>query len=108
LDQILRGQPAGREWAISILGTDLNPEFLARAREANYRLWSFRQTKIQEDPTYFIRQKESYRLTPKVREWVRFAYLNLVKDVYPSPLTGTLGMDLILFRNVAIYLRPEV
>ncbi|HWY88051.1 MAG TPA: CheR family methyltransferase, partial [Gemmataceae bacterium] len=38
----------------------------------------------------------------------RFAYLNLVKDVYPSPLTGTLGLDLILFRNVAIYLKPEV
>jgi len=28
--------------------------------------------------------------------------------VYPSPLTGTLGLDLILFRNVAIYLKPEV
>ena len=39
---------------------------------------------------------------------VRFAYLNLVKDVYPSGWTGTLGLDLILFRNVAIYLKPEV
>ena len=43
-----------------------------------------------------------------MRAQVRFGYLNLVKDVYPSGLTGTLGLDLILFRNVAIYLKPEV
>jgi chemotaxis protein methyltransferase CheR len=34
--------------------------------------------------------------------------LNLVKDVFPSALNGTLGLDLIVFRNVAIYLKPEI
>jgi len=95
-------------WTTSILGTDLNPEFLQRAREACYRMWSFRQTDIQEDRRYFSQENDWFRLLPRVRDQVRFAYLNLVKDVYPSPLTGTLGMDLIVFRNVAIYLKPEV
>lgn len=105
IDQLLGGRHG---WQISILGTDLNPEFLARAREASYRPWSFRHTKIHEDRTYFSAERDTYRLAPKVRDTARFAYLNLVKDVYPSPLTGTLGLDLILFRNVAIYLKPEV
>lgn len=96
------------DWRVSILGTDLNPEFLARARQGVYRPWSFRQTDIQENRTYFTRSGDSYQVAPQVRETVRFAYLNLVKDVYPSPLTGTLGLDLIVFRNVAIYLKPEV
>ncbi len=113
LDQALRparerGLDAGAAWRLSILGTDLNPAFLERAREACYRPWSFRHTTIHEQPDYFTRDKESFRLVPRIRGLVRFNYLNLIKDVFPSPLTGTLGLDLILFRNVAIYLRPEI
>lgn len=105
LDQTLRDHAS---WRVSILGTDLNHRFIERAREGVYRQWSFRQTNIHNDRNYFTPDAELFRLSPNVRERVRFAYLNLVKDVYPSPLTGTLGMDLVLFRNVAIYLKPEV
>jgi chemotaxis protein methyltransferase CheR len=105
LDQLLAGNGS---WQVSILGTDLNLEFLERARQGRYRQWSFRQTDIQHNPCYFSTAGEWFVLSPKVRQHVRFAYLNLVKDVYPSPMTGTLGLDLILFRNVAIYLKPEV
>jgi chemotaxis protein methyltransferase CheR len=38
---------------------------------------------------------------------VTFAYLNLVDDVYPSPLTNTMAMDVIFCRNVLMYLAPE-
>ncbi|MBW3597058.1 MAG: hypothetical protein KY475_07260 [Planctomycetes bacterium] len=105
LDEMLASRP---DWRLSILATDLNPDFLERARQAVFRRWSFRQTQIHQDPRYFSQEGDAHRLTDRVREHVRFAYLNLVKDVFPSPLTGTLGLDLILFRNVAIYLRPEV
>lgn len=105
LDQVLH---CDLSWRISVLGTDLNQDFLKRAAEASYRAWSFRQTNIHADAAYFSPQNDAYRLVPRIREHVRFAYLNLVKDVYPSSLTGTLGFDLILFRNVAIYLQPEV
>lgn len=105
LDQLL-GVASG--WQASVLGTDLNPEFLQRAREARYRQWSFRQTNIHQNREYFKPDGDLFRLVDRLREHVRFAVLNLVKDVYPSPLTGTVGLDLILFRNVAIYLKSEV
>ena len=105
LDQLLG---RGSRWQVSVLGTDLNPEFLQRARKARYRQWSFRQTNIQQNREYFTFDGDTYSLVDRLREHVRFATLNLVKDVYPSPLTGTVGLDLILFRNVAIYLKPEV
>ena len=41
-----------------------------------------------------------------MRGLVTFAYLNLVEDSYPSLTTNTNALDLILCRNVAIYL-PE-
>jgi chemotaxis protein methyltransferase CheR len=105
LDQLLAGQG---HWQVSILGTDLNLAFLERARQARYRQWSFRQTDVHQDRRYFSADGEWFVLAPRLCSPVRFAYLNLVKDVYPSAMTGTLGLDLILFRNVAIYLRPEV
>ncbi len=105
LDQVLG---SASSWTASVLGTDLNPEFLSRAREGRYRQWSFRQTTINQNREYFHVEGDTYRLVDRLREHVRFATLNLVKDVYPSPLTGTAGLDLVLFRNVAIYLKPEV
>lgn len=95
-------------WHVSILGTDLNSEFLEQARRGRYRDWSFRGTDVHLDRRYFASKGKEYRLVPRIREHVRFAYLNLVKDAYPSPLNGTLGLDLIVFRNVAIYLKAEI
>lgn len=105
LDQLLG---ADDSWRVSILGTDLNPDYLARAREGRYRLWSFRQCDLHKNQNYFHQEGDEYQLAPHIRDRVRFSYLNLVKDVYPSVMTGTTGLDLVLFRNVAIYLKPEV
>ncbi|WP_437227081.1 CheR family methyltransferase [Planctomicrobium sp. SH661] len=95
-------------WQISILATDLNPAFLDRGREALYRPWSFRQTNVFSDQRFFVPEGNAYRVREHLRRQVRFSYLNLVKDVYPSALNGILGLDLILFRNVAIYLKQDV
>jgi len=105
LDQMLAGKGL---WQVTILGTDINQAFLERARQGMYRQWSFRQTNIHNDRRYFAPEGDMFRLAPAIRERVHFGYLNLVKDVYPSPLSGTLGLDLILFRNVAIYLKADV
>lgn len=119
LDQILTNRGANAHsidnsinrksnWHVSILATDLNPEFLERARRGRYREWSFRGTDVHLDRRYFVSEGKEYRLVPRIRRRVRFGYLNLVKDAYPSPLNGTLGLDLIVFRNVAIYLKPKI
>lgn len=104
-DQVL--QTSGG-WQISVLATDLSTEFLKKARDASFRPWSFRGTDIHLNRAYFTAEGESFRLARRIADRVRFSYLNLVKDVYPSPLTGTAGLDLILFRNVAIYLKRPV
>ena len=108
MDQLTRENPGVQDAQVSILATDIDPEFLRRARKAEYRDWSFRRTDIHKHPDYFSDEGDKYCLASAMRERVRFAYLNLVKDVYPSPLSGTVGLDLILFRNVAIYLYPDV
>ena len=107
LDQTLGAQST--EWSVSILGTDINPDFIQRAREAEYRKWSFRRTDIHEDPAYFTKVGNHFRINSRwVRNSMRFAYLNLAKDAYPSQSSGTGGLDLIVFRNVAIYLQADV
>lgn len=103
-----RDFPASVDWDLRILGTDISKDFLNRARSARYRNWSFRQTDVSSDPRYFKHEKDEYLLTERIQKMVRFHHLNLVYDAYPSPITQTAGLDLILFRNVAIYLRDEV
>lgn len=106
--QIGKRQANVSTYRVHVFATDLNPQFLEKARQGRYRDWSFRQTEIHKSTNYFSVEGKEYCLVPHIRQQVRFACLNLVKDVYPSPLTGTLGLDLILFRNVAIYLKAEV
>ena len=101
-------------WNILILATDINKRVLQQAIEGRYREWSFRQTDSAIRESYFRERDGSsgraqdrlFELRPQVREMVTFAYLNLAEDAYPSLATNTNAMDLILCRNVAIYL-PE-
>lgn len=105
---IERDFPSLADWGIRILATDISKKFLEQGRSARYRAWSFRQTDIGMDPRYFKREKEEFILNERVRNMVRFHHLNLVYDAYPSLLMQTVGLDIILFRNVAIYLKEEV
>lgn len=100
--------PVEHSWFVSILGTDINHAYLERARKGSYRPWSFRQTNVHQNRHFFRKIRDEFHVHERLQKHVRFSYLNLVKDVYPSGSNGTLGLDLILFRNVAIYLKPEV
>ncbi len=101
-------------WNFLILATDINKQSLQQAREGCYREWSFRQTDPAIRERYFTprngpfggAQDRIFELSSRVREMVTFAYLNLAEDAYPSLATNTNATDMILCRNVAIYL-PE-
>ncbi len=95
-------------WNILILATDLNPENLAKARIGRYRETSFRQTDPETRERFFTQQAGLYEINPHIRNMVTFAYLNLAENTYPSLTTNTNAMDLILCRNVAIYLKEDV
>jgi chemotaxis protein methyltransferase CheR len=94
-------------WNIQIHGTDINRHSLERARRGVYGPWSFRQVPDGVRRDYFLRRDRDYHLIPRIRSMVTFGYLNLVEDSYPSLLTNTQGLDLILCRNVLIYFREE-
>ena len=91
------------EWSITILATDINPEALDRAERAAYGPWSFREVPPSMKARYFKAVGDTFEVVDEIRALVTFRYLNLVSDSYPSLPTNTLGMDLILCRNVLIY-----
>lgn len=97
------------EWSVTILGTDVNTESLDRARRAVYSEWAFRENRAKEWRTrYFVPEGKSYALIPQVRNMVTFSRLNLVADPYPAYESNTTLMDLVLCRNVTIYLSEEI
>lgn len=95
---------AGLGARVHILATDLSRAALARAQRARYTRWSLRATPDEARARYFRESQGEFELLPAVRELVEFGYHNLAADAYPSLCNGIWGMDLILCRNVLIYL----
>ncbi|HXG51695.1 MAG TPA: protein-glutamate O-methyltransferase CheR, partial [candidate division Zixibacteria bacterium] len=103
-----RSLPDLADWHVTILATDINPSFLEKARRGVYSEWSFRDAPRWLKEHYFRRRREGlYEIGPEVREMVVFSYLNLAEDQYPSLLTNTNAMDLVLCRNVLMYFAAE-
>jgi chemotaxis protein methyltransferase CheR len=94
---------AGLAEKSSILATDISPAALAKAEHAVYGEWSLRGEGALRAKEYLRREGDEYRVDPQIRGRVHFEFLNLALDVYPSLVTGTEAMDLILCRNVLIY-----
>lgn len=87
----------------TILATDISRPALEHATKGIFKPWSFRQN----DPalaSYFSASDKNRRLCERLRARVRFDYLNLVLDKYPSLENGTALIDLLMCRNVLIYL----
>ncbi len=95
--------PDADTWQVTILATDINAGFLARARAALYSNWSFRETSEEMRDHYFTQEDNRWRLRAEIRRRVIFARLNLVEDMFPSVISGTCALDLIFCRNVMIY-----
>lgn len=96
--------PDIKEWKVSILGSDINPEFLLKAEKGRYNKWSFRTTPPEILERYFKKNKDgSFNLNPEIHQMVNFGHLNLVDDAYPDIAKGIYEMDLIFCHNVLIY-----
>lgn len=96
--------PDIRDWSITLLATDINANALKKARQGIYSEWSFRGTAPWVREGYFRKiSDKQYELLPHIREMVTFGYLNLADDLFPSLLTNTTAMDIILSRNVLMY-----
>ena len=96
------------EWQVTILGTDINPRFLATAAAGIYGPWSFRGVPEETRRAWFRTLPDGrWEVVPRIREMVTFAYVNLVEDGWPSHATQTSAMDLIFCRNVLMYFSRE-
>ena len=105
-----QGIPDIERWRISILATDINKYALEKAQRGIYGEWSFRQQTV-DDPQvhpYFSKDSAGYQIHSSVKEMVRFAYLNLADESFPSSANQTDLLDLILCRNVTMYLSETV
>ena len=101
MDRLL---PDRSDWVVTILATDINPNALEKAQRAVYREWALRETPERIRNLHFHRHgADAFEVDQKIREMVAFAPLNLAGDGYPSLVTNTAAMDLILCRNVLMY-----
>lgn len=91
-------------WDITILATDIDVNAMAKAERGVYTDWSFREVPEEIESSYFVRKGRQREVLPSIRDMVTFEYLNLAEDVYPSLVTRTNSMDLIVCRNVLIYI----
>jgi len=102
LVQLALPQSAG--WAVDILGTDINQEALDKAVAGEYGAWSFRRVDPALKRRFFQRRGQRWRVNPDVRKQVTFRCQNLKTDTFPSAKEGRHDLDLIVCRNVLIYL----
>lgn len=89
---------------ISILGTDISSEVVAKAQSGTYnRLEVNRGLPMQYLTKYFVQQGVSWSIKPLLKERVTFEKMNLIGDWGRLP-----EMDIIFLRNVLIYFDPDV
>jgi chemotaxis protein methyltransferase CheR len=94
-------------WTVQILATDINKRSLRTAREGIYRKRAVRLVDEHYLKRYFESVEELYVVDSELKKRVRFEYLNLKDDSFPSRLNGTADIDLIFCRNVMIYFETE-
>lgn len=101
---LLQEQKLFPEARVEVLGTDVNPDFLAIARRAFYGRWSLRPTGNLCAPLFDAASAgEDQRVHPEVRKCVTFVEHSLLQ-----PLPFELGVfDVVLCRNVLIYFLPS-
>lgn len=94
-------------WHVSILGTDINQKFLARARDGRYDQWAFRATPDNIRHDCFIPVGKQWQIKPEYKAMVSFQYHNLTRNRFPSITDNIAGFDIIICRNVVIYFSHE-
>jgi chemotaxis protein methyltransferase WspC len=93
---------APASWEIEAV--DLSAEHIALARRARFSNFSFRQTPSALRDRYFQPVGGGWELDPRIRACVRFRQGNLLDPLF---LASEGAFDLILCRNLFIYLHPE-
>jgi len=106
IDKLL---PQRKNWNISIIATDINEDFLKKAKKGTYTKWSFRNTPEDIRDKYFVKTGENqFTISNEIKGMVLFNKLNLASLGFPSYSRNISEMDLICCRNVLMYFSENV
>lgn len=100
----LRESICDSDWQATIVGVDINPSALAKARAARYSSWAMRETPEPVRRRWFRGNGRDIELDEGVKESVRFEERNLVED--DSELWAPNQYDVVFCRNMLMYLDP--
>ena len=90
-------------WTVDILGSDVSSQVVDRARAGTYTQFEVqRGLGIQQMIRWFSEGEDGWRAAEPLRRQVRFQVHNILE---PAPHPGQ--FDIILCRNVLLYLSPE-
>ncbi len=90
-------------WTIDILGTDVSTSCVDRARDGTYSQFEVqRGLGINQMIKWFEECADGWRAIEQLRKPVRFQVQNILE-----PPTHPGGFDIVLCRNVLLYLNPE-
>lgn len=95
------------QWDTLLIGTDISKAAVDSARRGLYGSWSFRQVPDQIQQTYFQAHNQLYKICDRLQQHVVFHWGNLLNDPCPSPAISLESIDLIICRNVFIYLDSQ-
>jgi chemotaxis protein methyltransferase CheR len=90
-------------WTVDVLGTDVSTSCIDRARAGSYSHFEVqRGLGINQMIKWFEEAADGWRAVEALRKPIRFQVHNLLE---PPPHPG--GFDIVLCRNVLLYLSPE-
>ncbi len=97
----------GESWArrLELLGVDVNPAAIERARQARYSPWSLRETPPELQAQWFTPLGREFHLAEAIRSMARFEERNLALD--DASLWRPAHYDVVFCRNVLMYFAPE-
>jgi chemotaxis protein methyltransferase CheR len=96
-------------WKIAIMATDINAQFIEKARQGVYSQWSFRDMPDRLMTRYFTQTgKNRFEISPHIKKMVTFSQLNLIEEGAVMPWGEADAVDVIFCRNVLMYLSPDM
>jgi chemotaxis protein methyltransferase CheR len=96
---LLAAAPAASGIELEVLGTDLSPESLRRARLGEYRSWSVRDTAPIPVPLFHRSSEGRIRVNDDVKAITKF----VTHDLLRPPPSSFGEFDVIFCRNVLVY-----
>jgi chemotaxis protein methyltransferase CheR len=88
------------DWAVEVVGLDLDAAALEKARQGLYQENSFRATPAEARRAHFTAEGAAFRVKDRLRRRVRWVQGNLLD---PAAYAGLGSFDAVFCRNVLMY-----